>query len=434
VALLRAFVSDATLPVDAAEMLSDAERHRILFEFNDTGEPDYDAASLVGLIEQQVDAAPGAIAVETADAKLTYAQLDARANQLAHHLRSRGVVPGDRVGVCLRRTVDLPVAIFGILKAGAAYVPLDPGYPTARLAYMLENSEARLVVSSTDAVTTLGDGVDAVLIDRDANARAIRPHSRLDLDIGLDDLAYVMYTSGSTGQPKGVALSHRSVVALAGWFARHCRDALQNGLLSTSLCFDLSVTELFAPLACGGRVLLIDNLLALPSSPLAEEVTFMQAVPSVMKRLLEIGTLPRNVKLVIMGGEPVPGSLAQAGYQHGADDVWDMYGPTETTVWSSVWPVPRGDASPLPIGRPLNGERVYILDARGNPTPIGVPGEAYIAGVGLARGYLNRPDLTDERFVADPFVDDPTARMYRTGDLCRFRRDGVIECLGRLDH
>jgi amino acid adenylation domain-containing protein len=372
-------------------------------------------------------------AVRWAGGALTYAELEARSNQLARLLAEHhGVRRGDLVGVALPRTGELLVALLAILKSGAGYVPLDPTYPAERLDFMAKDSGRRLTVT-TSAIATRLNG-DVVCLDRDGATINRQSAASLPCGPAPDDLAYVIYTSGSTGRPKGVAVEHASVVALVDWAGETFSETELGGLLAaTSVCFDLSVFELFAPLCLGGRVLLADDALALEAVPFRDDVRLINTVPSVMRDLLAAGAVPAGVQTVCLAGEPFPASLAADLKAAGVPRVVNLYGPTEDTVYSTWTDV--GDEPGAPsIGRPLPGTRVYILDEAGARCPAGVEGEIYLAGVGLARGYLGRPDLTAEKFVPDPFGEVPGGRLYRTGDRGVERADGQFECLGRLDH
>ncbi|HOW73556.1 MAG TPA: amino acid adenylation domain-containing protein, partial [Phycisphaerae bacterium] len=367
---------------------------------------------------------------------LTYAELNRQSNQLARHLRGLGVGPEVRVGICVERSLDMVVGLLGILKAGGAYVPLDPAYPQERLRFILEDTAAPVVVAQSSLAERLSSyRGQVVYLDRDAALIAARSCDPLAEERATaSNLAYVIYTSGSTGRPKGVAIEHRSTVDLLHWARTvYSPGELIGVLASTSLCFDLSVFELFVPLSWGGTVILAENALAVPSLPEAPRVTLINTVPSAMAELLRLRAVPASVGTVNLAGEPLTAQLADSIYALGTvSKVYDLYGPSEDTTYSTVaLRKPGGKAT---IGRPIANTSVYILDERGHPVAIGTPGELFITGNGLARGYLDRADLTAERFVPDPFAGKSGARMYRTGDLARFLPDGNIEFLGRIDH
>ncbi len=386
------------------------------------------------LFEEQVEKTPEAVAIAFGEQRLTYAQLNERANRLARYLSKRGVGPEVLVGLSVERSLELVIGLLGILKAGGAYVPLDPGYPSNRLGFMLEDSAARVVLTHESLAESLPEGhFKRLRIDADGaeigRERGENPASQAT----PRNLAYVIYTSGSTGTPKGVAIEHRNVVALLAW-ARECfsDEELGGVLASTSICFDLSVFELFAPLVWGGKVLLAQNALELPRLPTAGEVRLVNTVPSVMAELLRMGSLPASVETVNLAGEPLATSLVREILQRGTvRRVLDLYGPTEDTVYSTC--AARSAEGPATIGRPISNKRVYILDPRLESVPVGVTGELYVAGAGVGRGYLNRPELTAERFLLDPFRSGGE-RMYRTGDRARFLPGGDIQFLGRLDN
>ncbi|MFC4149516.1 amino acid adenylation domain-containing protein [Micromonospora mangrovi] len=380
------------------------------------------------MVAAQTARTPQAEAVRHADRVLTYRELDEAANRLARVLLARGVAREDRVGVCLPRTPELVVALLAVLKAGAAYVPLDPAYPPARVAFMTADSGTRLVLTRTDLADRFGEL--AVPIDRlDAGGDGTDPA----VPATPEDLAYVIYTSGSTGRPKGVAIEHRSASVLLHWTRQTFDDTELGGMLAaTSVCFDLSVFEIFGPLCWGGRVLLVDDVLAL-AAPGADRlpVTLVNTVPSAMGELLTAGALPASVRTVCLAGEPLTAALAARVWARPhVRRLCNLYGPSEDTTYSTWAEVPPDSGDP-PIGRPLPQTRAYVLDADGRPVPPGEPGELHLAGAGLARGYLDRPAETEARFRPDPFR--PGDRMYRTGDRVRLRPDGQLTYLGRLD-
>ncbi|MDG4801912.1 amino acid adenylation domain-containing protein [Micromonospora sp. WMMD980] len=380
------------------------------------------------MVAAQAARTPAADAVRHGDTTLSYRDLDEAANRLARALLARGVGRGDRVGVCLPRTPELVVALLAVLKAGAAYVPLDPAYPAARVAFMTADSGARLVLTTTGLADRFPG--PTVLVDRlDPTGDATDPATPAT----PDDLAYVIYTSGSTGRPKGVAIEHRSASTLLHWVRQTFDDTELGGMLAaTSVCFDLSVFEIFGPLAWGGRVLLVDDVLAL-AAPGADRlpVTLVNTVPAAMGELLTAGALPPGVRTVCLAGEPLTAALAARVWARPhVRRLCNLYGPSEDTTYSTWAEVPRDGGDP-PIGRPLPGTRAYVLDPDGRPVPPGEAGELYLAGAGLARGYLDRPAETGARFRPDPFR--PGERMYRTGDRVRLRPDGQLAYLGRLD-
>ncbi|SBT43204.1 non-ribosomal peptide synthetase [Micromonospora auratinigra] len=380
------------------------------------------------MVAAQAARTPDAEAVRHGTATLSYRDLDTAANRLARELLARGVAREDRVGVCLPRTPDLVVALLAVLKAGACYVPLDPAYPPARVAFMTADSGVRLVLTTAGLADRFPDtavAVDRLAPDADGTDPAV--------PVTPAELAYVIYTSGSTGRPKGVAIEHRSASVLMHWTRQTFDDAELGGLLAaTSVCFDLSVFEIFGPLCWGGRVLLVDDVLAL-AAPGAERlpVTLVNTVPSAMGALLAADALPPGVRTVCLAGEPLTAALAAAvRARPQVRRLCNLYGPSEDTTYSTWAEVPPDSDDP-PIGRPLPHTRVYVLDPDGQPVPPGEPGELYLAGAGLARGYLDRPEETRARFRPDPFR--PGERMYRTGDRVRLRPDGQLAYLGRLD-
>ncbi|HZF13194.1 MAG TPA: amino acid adenylation domain-containing protein, partial [Thermoanaerobaculia bacterium] len=414
-------------------------------------------ACLHDLVAAQVAARPEALALVAGSERWTYGELEQEALRLAGRLAALGVGPEVRVGVCLSRTPTLVVALLGILQAGGVYVPLDPSYPAERLGFMLENAQAAVVLTEIALASRLpssraqvlvldgapGEGYGVRLNPRTGDwlrgaPEGARPQVQTDSLPLPGNLAYLIYTSGSTGRPKAVAIEHRSAVAFVRWALGVFGPAeLAAVLASTSISFDLSVFELFAPLAAGGTVVLAANALELPELPAAGEVTLVNTVPSAMTELVRAGALPAGVRTVNLAGEPLKGSLAEALYAAGVSRVFNLYGPSEDTTYSTFERVERGSRREPTIGRPIAGTRVRLLDPEGEPVPVGVPGELHLGGAGLARGYLGRPELTAERFVPDLLGNPggaPGERLYRTGDLARHLPDGRIEYLGRLDH
>ena len=435
-ALLEAVVEDPDTPSADLELVDGEERHRLLSEWNATAVP-APVGCLHELISSQAAAAPDRIAVEAGDEILTYGELDERANQLAHHLQRLGSGTGDLVGVSVTRNSNLLVAVLGILKAGAGYVPLDPTYPSERLAFMVRDSDASVVVTEQELLSVVPDtGAKPICLDRDWPEIETLSATALPSGVGRDSVAVVIYTSGSTGTPKGVETPHGALVNLLASVQRDLEFGQDDVFLATTtLSFDIAAAELYVPLLSGGRVAVAPAGTAADPSAVAElldrhRATFMQATPSGWKLLIDGGWAGRAGLTALTAGEPLTVELAD-GLLGRVDALWNYYGPSETTVYSTRKRIRRDEA--VTIGRPVANTQIYILDERNRVTPIGIPGELYIGGDGLARGYLGRPELTAERFVQNPFGAARGARIYRTGDLARYRPDGEIEYLGRLD-
>ncbi|HEY0015717.1 MAG TPA: amino acid adenylation domain-containing protein, partial [Longimicrobium sp.] len=433
--VLEQVAADADVPLSALELLGEAERAVVLGEWNRTA-AEYPAdACLHQLFQAQAARTPDATALVHEDASLTYAQLNERANRLAHHLVRRGVKPEVRVGICLERGVEMVVSILAVLKAGGTYVGLDPAYPADRLAFMLADSDVAVLLTQDElrGVLPERDGVQVIRLDAARDAISIEPADNPVSGASPRNLAYLIYTSGSTGVPKGVAIEHRNAAALLGWaWSVYSADELDGVLASTSICFDLSIYELFVPLSRGGRVVIVDNALALPVSAARDEVRLINTVPSAIAALLKSGGIPAGVRTVNLAGEPLKQEVVDALYALGTlEHVYDLYGPSEDTTYST-WTLrrPGGQAN---IGRAIHNSQAYVLDGALRPVPVGVAGELYLGGAGVARGYLGRPSLTAERFVPDPFGADAGARMYRTGDKVRWTAEGVLQYLGRFD-
>jgi amino acid adenylation domain-containing protein len=337
----------------------------------------------------------------------------------------------------MERSLDMLIGLLAVLKAGGAYVPLDPEYPQERLSFMLADSGARVLLTQQHLANLL-PAHEAQLVCVDTESPAIDAESAENLRcyVTARNVAYVIYTSGSTGRPKGTAIEHRSAANFSYW-ARESFDpaAFAATLALSSICFDLSIFELFVPLHWGGKVIIARGVLHLSQLPAAHQVTLINGVPSAINELLQLNDLPPSASIVNLAGEPLPLRLVQQLYERKTvEQVFNLYGPTEATTYAT-WGLMKRDSRESPtVGRPISNTQVYVLDRRGRPLPAGIPGELYIGGVGLARGYLGRPDLTAEKFIPDPFSVEPGACMYRTGDLARFLPDGRIDFLGRIDN
>jgi amino acid adenylation domain-containing protein len=436
--LLESIVGDPGRRISELQMLDEAERRRLLHEWNDT-RADYPRdACLHQLFEQQAALTPDSVALSFGGAQLTYAELDRRANQMARYLRGMGVVAEDRVGVLLERSVEMVVALLGVLKAGAAYVPLDPQYPQTRLAFMLADAGIKLLLTQEELLQVLPEH-EARAVCVDADRALVAEQSALPLGrlASADNLAYVIYTSGSTGRPKGVQVAHRQLVNFICSMQKRPGLKPEDRMLAlTTLSFDIAALELYLPLCTGAQVVLCGREAAMDGAELARllrrrEVTSMQATPTSWRMLIESGWEGGGGLKALCGGEALTPELAER-LRGRCAELWNMYGPTETTVWSAVGEV-AGGASRVTLGRAVDNTELYVLDEWMRLAPVGVRGELYVGGEGLARGYLNRPALTAERFVPDPFGARPGARLYRTGDIARRLPGGEIEFFGRAD-
>ncbi|MEA2954316.1 MAG: hypothetical protein QOJ96_3836 [Alphaproteobacteria bacterium] len=431
--LLQAVAENPDCLLGDLPLLTSDESEQLLVKWNDT-QQEFPSAAFHELFETQARRTPCAVAVEFEGSTWTYAELDRRASHLAVRLRDAGVGRETLAGICLERSLDMMAGLLAILKAGGAYLPLDPAFPRERLAFILGDAQPVVLLTQHSLVGLLPQSNARIVIaDEDHEAK---PTSTLRASVSADGLAYVLYTSGSTGKPKGVEVSHRALVNLLASMQRQPGFGAADKLLAvTTLSFDIAALELLLPLLSGGRVVLASRETATDSARLMELIgqsgcTVMQATPATWRGLIEAGwDGNRNLK-ILCGGEALPRELAGKLLARCAS-LWNVYGPTETTIWSTVHQV-QYDDGPVPIGRPIANTQIYILDARGNPVPAGIPGELYIGGTGVARGYRNRPQLTSERFVTSAIA--PGQRLYRTGDLARYRPDGIIECLGRTDN
>ena len=444
--LLREAVTYPHLPVEQLDVLGHDERKFLLHDFNNNV-MDYGAPLLLHtFVEQQVARTPGAIALVSEDDQFTYAELNARANQLAHYLISRGVTTETFVAICLERSVEMIVALLAVLKAGAAYVPLDPQSPPDRLAVILDEVAPRLVITTSSARNVLAAGTNAFELDREWTTLLNESDTNPDQRMLPDQLAYVLYTSGSTGKPKGVMISHRAICNHMHWMQRALPLTEQDTLLQkTVFTFDASIWELFVPLFTGARLVLARPGGQQYSSYLVEamlehNVTVLQVVPSMLAVLLGEPRLKecRSLRRMCVGGEALPVAQVKRFYQLLDAEVVNLYGPTEAAIETIYFECERAEIEKssggvVPIGRPIPNIQVYVLDERLHPTPCGVAGELHIGGICLARGYLERPDLTAERFIPNPFSDAQGMRLYKTGDVARILADGTVEFLGRLD-
>ncbi|MGG5272672.1 amino acid adenylation domain-containing protein [Pseudomonas syringae pv. coryli] len=441
--LLEAMVADDQQAVAELPLLSCEQRRQVLESFNDTAAA-YPAGKLLHqLFEEQVAQQPDALAVVDETGSLTYGELNARANRLAHYLIGLGIQPDDRVAICAQRSLEMVVGLLGILKAGSAYVPLDPGYPSERLRYMLEDSAPVAVLVQAETRTLLGELAVPTLDLQAGDWEVEAEHNPVVPAITPQHLAYVIYTSGSTGKPKGVANQHDGVVNRLWWAKSEYRIGAEDRVLQkTPFGFDVSVWEIFLPLLAGAQLVMARPGGHQDPHYLMEvierrSISMLHFVPSMLQAFVNQTPAGRcsTLKRVLCSGEALPHALLLQGQAHfPKSELHNLYGPTEAAIDVTAWHyVAEQDIGIVPIGRPIANTQIYLLDAHGQPVPIGVSGEIHIGGIGVARGYLNRPELTAERFLEDPFSTEPAARMYRSGDLGRWLADGNIEYLGRND-
>jgi len=442
--LLESIVADPGRQISKLPLLTRAERHRILLEWNDTAIA-YQPRPVHELFEAQVERTPDAIAVGCGAKQLTFRELNQRADQLADHLRTFGVSPGAAVALCVDRSVEMIVGILGILKAGAAYVPLDPTYPAERIEFMIADCGARVLLTQSGVVAagTTRSGVRTVFLDSDDWQVANPSGPRTPVRASLDDLAYIIYTSGSTGGPKGVEVTHRNLAHSNHARLNYYGDRVDSFLLLSFYAFDSSVAGIFHPLTGGGTLVIPppgdsgwapEQLAALIAE---KRVSHVLTFPSLYGDLLERADAVQltSLRCAIVAGEACPRQLVDSHYRAlPQTSLFNEYGPTEATVWSSVYECEPGETeTTVPIGRPIANAQLYVLDQNLEPVPTGVAGELYVGGDGVARGYRNRAELTDLNFIPDPFARKPGQRLYRTGDLVRYLADGNLEFLGRVD-
>ncbi|MFK8186309.1 MAG: amino acid adenylation domain-containing protein [Phormidesmis sp.] len=441
--LLEGIVKSPTSAISHLPLLTEKEQHQLLVEWNDTAASYPKHQCIHQLFEAQADKTPDAVAVAFASQSLTYRELNQRANQLAHHLLKLGVEPDALVGICIERSLDMMVGLLGILKAGAAYVPLDPSYPQERIDYILSNSDAKFLVTSHQVLESLPNNqAKTICLDTDWVDISQEWKDNPPSKVTPQNLCYVIFTSGSTGNPKGVQIRHQSLVNFISSMQSEPGLSQHDCLVAvTTISFDIHTLEIYLPLTVGAKLVLADSQVAADGLALAElmtthRATVMQATPATWRILLSTDWAGSQQLKAICGGEALPQELANSLLEK-VGSLWNIYGPTETTVWSTTGEVRRDRPTlrldtPEAIGRPIANTQVYILDSSFQPVPIGVPGEFFIGGDGVAKGYLNRSDLTAERFLDNPFL--PGSRLYKTGDLARYRPDGTIEYLGRIDN
>ncbi|MEH2305427.1 amino acid adenylation domain-containing protein [Nostoc sp.] len=463
--LLEAIVANPSERISQLPMLTASEQQQLLVEWNDTS-VDYPQDKCIHqLFEEQVERTPDAVAVVFENQQLTYHELNSRANQLAHYLRSLGVGADVLVGICVERSLEMLVGLLGILKAGGAYVPLDPEYPQERLRFILEDAQVSVLLTQQYLVDKLPE-CQAQLVSLDTNWQFISqlPQENPITNVQASNLAYVIYTSGSTGQPKGVQISHTAVSNFLSAMQQRPGITEQDTLLAvTTISFDIAALEIFLPITVGACLVIARRDVTLDGRELFDllvksKATIMQATPATWRLLLDSNFQFSDLK-ILCGGEALPWDLVSKLLARSAS-LWNLYGPTEATIWSSVCQLESHD-SLISIGRPIDNTEIYILDQNLQPVPVGVPGELHIGGAGLARGYLNRPDLTQEKFIPNPFEDSAVlasprasaggrrqdsealasprasaggSRLYKTGDLARYLSDGNIEYLGRIDN
>jgi amino acid adenylation domain-containing protein len=435
--LLESIVRNCEQCISDLPLLTSSELQQLLVEWNNT-KTDYPQDKCIHeLFEAQVEKTPDAVAVIFEDQELTYGELNAKANQLGNYLQKLGVKPEVLVGICVERSLDMLIGLLAILKAGGAYIPLDPSYPKERLRFILEDTQAPVLLTQASLPQKIPQHkTQVVCLDTDYNLIAQQNQENIFSEITTDNLAYVIYTSGSTGKPKGVMIKHGSTVAMLDWANKTFGVEAKQGILaSTSICFDLSVFEMFVPVCCGGKVILIENALHLATLAKADNITLINIVPSLISQLIRTDSIPTSVQTVNIAGEPLQNRFVQQLYQqNNIQQVFNLYGPSEDTTYSTFASIHKGASTTPPIGRPIHNTQTYLLDQNLQPVPIGVPGMLYIGGAGLARGYLNKAELTADKFIPNPYTNQIGERLYKTGDLARYLPNGEIEYIGRIDN
>ncbi len=443
--LLLGMVANPQQRLGELPLLSAAERYQLLEEWNNT-QADYPQDQCIHqLFEAQVEKTPDAIAVVFENQQLTYRELNAKANQLAHYLQKLGVKPEVLVGICVERSLEMVVGLLGILKAGGAYVPLDRTYPQERLAFMLENSQVTVLLTQKHLLESLpAHKAKTVCLDSNWEVIAQETTENPVHSITPENLAYVIYTSGSTGKPKGAMNTHQAICNRLLWMQDYCQLTTADRVLQkTPFSFDVSVWEFFLPLLVGARLVVAQpeghrDTNYLVNVITQQQITTVHFVPSMLQVFLEQPGVEKckSIKRVICSGEALPVELEKCFFQRLDAELHNLYGPTEAAIDVTCWKCENypSSAVTVPIGRPIANIQIYLLDRYLNPVPIGITGELHIGGVGLAKGYLNNPELTTEKFIPHPFNNKPGARLYKTGDKARYLPDGNIEFLGRIDY
>nr|MDJ0728113.1 amino acid adenylation domain-containing protein [Prochloraceae cyanobacterium] len=437
ITLLTAITEQPEQKVSRLNILTKQESDRLATQWNNT-EQEYNIETVDRLFERQVQLNPQAVAIEFETEKITYLELNNRANKLANYLQKLGVKPEVKVGICLERSIEMAIGLLAIIKAGGAYIPLDPKYPRSRIDYMLEDSQTKILLTQEKLRSSFDkNSLEIICLDTDWSKITLEPETNPVSEIYGDNLVYVIYTSGSTGKPKGVEICHKSLTNFLN--SMSLKPGLKNSdtlLAITTICFDIAALEIYLPLIVGAKIILASSEKAADGNQLKEilesnEITVMQGTPATWRSLLAANWQGKQGLKILCGGEKLTSDLANKLLAKSAE-LWNLYGPTEATVWATINQVEESKETKntiVSIGHPIANTRVYILDKHLKPVPLGVAGELYIGGIQLARGYLNKPQLTKERFI-----DSPWGRLYKTGDLVRYLKNGKIEYLDRADN